>query len=146
MCQGFTSSLEYVCVLLVPYFIFIAATCSLEDLSLIGPLCRKTTVNWEVTAPQLAQSYLVLRQYNSNSDSALLEVSSVKRSPSTCSQWVVSPWLCVVGVPHYVAHFPRALIWPLHPIRPIMTLDLNTFLLWFKLPSGFISILYYLRW
>jgi len=49
--------------------------------------------------------------------------------------------MTVVGVPHYVVHFPGALVGPVHPVRAIMT-DSNMFLLWFKLPGGFVNTLY----
>lgn len=108
----------------MPYFIFIA-------------------VNWEVTPPRLAKSYLFLRKYNSKIDSALLEVLSLKKSPITCSQLGrISMTVSVVGMPHYLVHFPGALVRPVHPIRAIMTLDSSMLLLWFKLPAGFVNTLY----
>lgn len=94
----------------------------------------------EVTPSKLAKSYLFLRKYNSEIDSALLEVVSLKKSPITCSQQGCIS-MTVVGVPHYVVHFPGALVGPVHPVRAIMT-DSNMFLLWFKLPGGFVNTLY----
>lgn len=77
-----------------------------------------------MTPPRLAKSYLFLRIYNSEIDSALLEVLSLKKSPISCSQLDrISMTISVVGMPHYMVLFPGTLVRRVHPIRAIMTLD-----------------------